>query len=296
MSKHLGLLATVARFVFAPADEGTGAAAAAAGGAAPENSGAGSPAPAADPTVLQQALVDNPAETTEEKAAREAAAAETPEAKAAREAAEALANETPEAKAAREAKEAEARANETPEEKAAREAKEKETADAAKAETLKPYEVLKLPEGMPKEQPAYENFVAKAAELKLAPEQAQALLDTVAPELQKAINAPYEAWATIVTENAAKCATDPEFGGAKYKENMATCAKGIHAIMGADAKAFTDMLAFTGVGNFPDMIRFAFRAGKMVEEGSPVSHSGGNGPKADLAERVYPTMAKAAGG
>lgn len=310
----LGLMSSTYRGrFFAPDGEGAGggsaaaagasapaagaAAAAAAGGgdaagaAAAAAAGAGD-APKPAPSVLGDlpaAKVDDAAAVAAAAAAA-AAAAQTPEQKAlaaARERNDVLAKETPEAKAIREKAE-------TPEQKTAREADAalvKNADEAAKVEREKPYEALKLPEGMPRDQPAFKDFIATAAELGLPIEQGQKLIDAIAPKLKEAIDAPYEMWATMLGQWVKSAESDAEYGGANYKANLGICAQALDAY--GNGVEVRKALAFTGAGNHPEIIRWMYRAGLKQSEGGPANGRNANTSDKTLAERVYPEMGQA---
>lgn len=189
--------------------------------------------------------------------------------------------------------------NETPEQKTEREAKEKTDGEAAakiaeekKAELVKSYDALKLPDGMPADQPAFLDFKAEAAELGLPANAAQRLVDKIAPKMQEALEAPYKAWADMQAEWIASIKADKDMGGPNYQRNIAVCAKGIDALF-PDVKenaAFREVLAVTGMGNNPLMFKAMMQWGKLSAEGRPTL---GRTPaeKPSLAEKAYPSMA-----
>lgn len=289
-----GLMGSVSRICFAPDDGGgagggaaiveasaAGAAGAGAeggtvgddkgGGAAPEVVKPAVPIP--DDLLSTAKAPEKPAETDAEKTTREALEAER-------------ANETAEQKTTRETAErerAELLAKETPEEKTKREASEK-TAD-----TLKSYDALKVPDGVNADAPLVGAFKKSAAEHGLSTEAAQALMDTVTPELQAAIRAPYETWANTVTQWVADVKADPEIGGAKFEENLGFAAQAIDQFGGPKLR---EAMRFTGAGANPEFVRFCVRVGKGIAEGGFVG--GGAAPEkgVPLSTKMYPSMAK----
>lgn len=191
--------------------------------------------------------------------------------------------ETPEQKAER-------LKNETPEEKTAREAKEKEDADKKTADVLKTYDAIKLPQGITKELPAVKDFLAAAAKDGMPVEKAQAYVDSVAPKLQAAVEAPYKAWADMQAQWISDLKTDKVVGGADLEKNLGFCAKAIDAYGADDAQAVREAFEFTGAGNNPAIVRMMYRAGKALAEGGPLPSKGGT--QVDLAEAMYPSMTK----
>lgn len=187
--------------------------------------------------------------------------------------------ETPEEKAAR-------LAAETPEQKTEREKVETE----AKAAKLATYDVLKLPEGMPADQPAFVDFKSEAADLDIPPEKAQRLLDKVAPKIMEATKAPYELWADTQEKWVAEVKADPIIGK-DLDRNIAIAARAIDSYgSDADRLAVRKALAFTGAGNHPDIVRWMHRVGSTLQEGKPVNAKPAEGAKPSLAQKAYPSM------
>ncbi len=197
--------------------------------------------------------------------------------------------ETPEQKAER-------LKNETPDEKTAREAqeaKDAETAKAARTEALKPYDALKLPEGMPADQPAFVDFKNQALDLGVEPEKAQKLIDTVAPKLQEAVDAPYKAWAETQEAWIKEAQNHPEYGGADFEKNLGHAARFIDKFGGGEKGAdLRKAFSFTGAGSHPAIIGALIRAGKAMAEGVPIDGKVPPVPKG--ADSLYPTMQKPA--
>ena len=194
--------------------------------------------------------------------------------------------ETPEAKAER-------LKNETPEAKTAREAKEKADGDAKVAATLKTYEAVKMPDGVTRDQPAVQDFLKQAAADGMPLEKAQAYVDSVAPKLKAAVEAPYKAWEDMQTKWIGELKEDKEVGGAKLQENLGFAAKALDTFAGAadsvEGKAVREALEFTGAGNNPAMVRMMVRIGKKLAESGPLGGSSKTADK-DLAAMMYPSM------
>lgn len=64
--------------------------------------------------------------------------------------------------------------------------------------------------------------------------------------------------------------SDPEFGGAKFDENMAMARRGLRAISpkGEGKSALNELLEASGMGNHPEIIKAFARVGSMVKEDS----------------------------
>lgn len=158
-------------------------------------------------------------------------------------------------------------------------------ADKAKGDQGAPvtYE-LKAPEGAAVSDKVIGAYTEVAKELKLTPEAAQQILDKVAPlmasQQAEAVSAVRGQWL-----QAAK--TDQEFGGEKLTENLALAKKALDQF---GSPELTKLLADSGLGNHPELIRVFYRAGKAISEDGFVPGSapaGGNDP----AKRLYPNQA-----
>ena len=176
--------------------------------------------------------------------------------------------------------------NETPEQKAAREADEAK----ARAEAMKPYDELKLPEGMPADQPAFVDFKNTALALGVEPEKAQKLIDTVAPRMKEALEAPYNQWADTQEKWVSEIKADPELGGAKFDANIANAALALDKYgTPEEGRKLRAALAFTGAGNHPEIFRWMSRVGATLREGGPVNAKPA-AAKPSAASQLYPTM------
>ena len=112
-------------------------------------------------------------------------------------------------------------------------------------------------------------FGEVAKDLNLPQEAAQKVLDKVAPVIQarqaKAIEEVKVNWAN-------DSQADQEFGGENFDSNL-TVAKSALDTFGNDA--LKSLLAATGFGNHPEIIRFMYRAGQAISEDSYVGNSEG---------------------
>jgi len=242
------------------------------------------PAAAAAPNAAQTAAPANaPAATT---AAVVAPAADSPEAKAAAEtAAKATADATAAAKATADADAAAKKAEAATTESARRaglsaEARAKEDADKATAKAAaetaekatklearralapKEYADFTPPEGIQLDAPVITEFRTVARDLGLSQEDAQAIVDRLAPVVAKNHVASVLGLArTASDEWIAKSAIDPEYGGDKFAENSAIAQKTFKLF---GTPALEKFLKDSGMGNHPEMVRWAYRIGKLV--------------------------------
>lgn len=121
------------------------------------------------------------------------------------------------------------------------------------------YEAFKLPDGYVADEPMMTEFSKAAAEIGLSQPGAQKLVDLYAGIQAKNT----EAWNTQVKTWGETAKADPEYGGAKYAENL-NVARG--AIEKFGTPALKEQLDFSGFGNHPEFIRFAYKVGKALSE------------------------------
>jgi hypothetical protein len=146
---------------------------------------------------------------------------------------------------------------------------------------------FKAPEGQTFDDGVLGKFAEVAKALNLPQDGAQRILDEVAPALQaRSMRALTEFYADIggMPDTWAETVkADKELGGAALDRNLATAKKALDL----GGESLTRLLTKTGLGNHPDVIRWAVRIGKSLSEDNFVS--GGSTPAAqtDAASRLY---------
>lgn len=222
----------------APAVAAAAPAAAAPAAPAPAAASAAAPAAAAPAAASPVVVAADPAAVT----AAEAALAQ------ATTAAVGKAADSPEAKAAATAK-------------AALEALKPAPAAAAK-KAPESYEDFKAPQGVSLDKEVLTTVKAVAKELDLSQADAQKLVEKVGPVLAKSEQTRFT---TLVTQRAdawrAASLADPEIGGEKHAENLAIAMKTFDAF---GTPALKEVLNKTGLGDNPEVLRWAFRIGKAI--------------------------------
>lgn len=139
--------------------------------------------------------------------------------------------------------------------------------DAAKAKddtqgkAPEQYEAFKMPEGAALDSEIMGEFSAAAKEFGLTQEQAQRLADIGGKSALKSKGALDTALSKARTEWAEQSKTDKEFGGEKFDENLATANLALSTYGTPALKSFLDD---SGLGNHPEMLRWAFKVGKSV--------------------------------
>jgi len=206
------------------------------------------------------------------------------------------ANLTPEQKAEKEAADkkvaddkAALEANLTPEQKAEKEAAEKKAADdkAKQAQSApEKYEDFKAPEGVVLDGEVVSEFQAVAKELNLSQENAQKVIDRLAPKIAQKTSAQInDAVAKARTEWGETSKTDKEFGGDKLTENLGVAKKALDAFGTPELR---NLLNETGLGNHPEVVRFFYRAGKAINEDRLVTGGRPAGQGKDDPRVMYP--------
>lgn len=143
---------------------------------------------------------------------------------------------------------------------------------------------FQVPDGVELNGKAADEFSAIAKELKLSQADAQRIAD-VATRMQQQ---QAETHVATVKGWADSCKTDKEFGGDNLEQNMSVARKAIDTFGSPELKA---LLNSSGMGNHPEVVRFAFKAGKAISEDTFVkSGSRAPTPEQSLEKRMYPNM------
>lgn len=151
---------------------------------------------------------------------------------------------------------------------------------------------LKLPEGA--EAKSFEPFKALAKELGLDSPKAQKLLDLYSQQTaasQKAFveqsNAQQKQWVDAVR-------ADPELGAGKPETFTATVDVARRAIKTYGTPALAQLLEESGIGDHPEVVRFAARIGRALSEDTVAGTQSAQATQAQGQEQflrqMYPTM------
>lgn len=142
---------------------------------------------------------------------------------------------------------------------------------------------FEAPEGIELDQAQVDEFKAIAKELNLPAEAAKKIADI---QIRAAV-ARSEAFAKQVETWGEEVAKDPELGKA---ENQAAMRKVVESFGTPELKS---LLNSTGLGNHPELARFAFRISKAISEDAILGKATGEAAPKDTASVLYPTTAKA---
>lgn len=139
---------------------------------------------------------------------------------------------------------------------------------------------FKAPEGVTIDNTVIGAFSEVAKELNLPQDQAQKVLDKMAPVIAARQAEQFQA---ARTEWAEAAKTDKEFGGDKLAENLGTAKKALDALATPELRT---LLEESGLGNHPEVIRVFYRAGKAISEDRFVAGQAGKTNQGD-ARRLY---------
>jgi hypothetical protein len=165
-------------------------------------------------------------------------------------------------------------------------------ADGAKGDSkgassdAKAYEAFTVPEGVAIDAEVLGEFEATAKEAGLSQEAAQKLVNLGAKLATKGYQSLEQQMQTLNTQWVEAARSDPEIGGKDIDAKLATAKKAWAEFGTPELK---DALEKTGMGNNPELIRWAYRVGKALSEDRFVSGRQGDGAGApkSLAARLY---------
>ena len=123
---------------------------------------------------------------------------------------------------------------------------------------------FKAPEGTQFDDAVIGAFSEVAKDLNLTQDQAQKVLDKMAPVIAARQAEQFQA---ARTEWAEAAKTDKEFGGEKLTENLGTAKKALDALATPELRT---LLNDSGMGNHPEVIRAFYRIGKAMSQDSIV--------------------------
>lgn len=171
------------------------------------------------------------------------------------------------------------------EEKAGEEAGEEEKKSEGAPEK---YEFA-APEGMELDEEALGAFEPVAREMNLTQEQAQQFVNLYGEQIARVQEAQLAQWNKTVDGWLDEAKKDEEIGGKAFSETLDTARKALSEFGTPELlKALDD----SGMGNHPEVIRFAAKVGKAVSDDRIHSGGGRKSGQKSAAELLYPTMTK----
>lgn len=149
------------------------------------------------------------------------------------------------------------------------------------------YTEFSIADGVQLDQTALGEFKSFAAEANLSQEQAQQVVDMGVKLQQKWATEQSAAMQKSRDQWAEASNNDQEFGGPKLQENLAIAKQALDKF---GTPEFTQLLADSGLGNHPEVIRFIYRAGKAISNDKFVGGGGANNAPVDPAKVLFPNM------
>lgn len=122
---------------------------------------------------------------------------------------------------------------------------------------------LKLPDGSLLKPERLEKIAAFAKERGLSNEQAQAIVERENEAVSEYASLKDQTVEAEVNKWVELSKNDKEFGGPAFKENVELAKRVVNQF---GSEEFKKALNETGLGNHPELIRFAHRIGKMMKE------------------------------
>lgn len=153
------------------------------------------------------------------------------------------------------------------------------------------YAEFTVPDGMQIDDKLLEKAAPKLKELDLSQLQAQELVNIVAESRQADAQALDDSYNNTLKEWKTAAKSDPEYGGDRFQENIGKANAAIDKLGTPELK---QMLHDTGIGNHPELIRFAVKVGAMIAEDSPGTDANAPLPDQDPADRWYPNQSSGA--
>jgi hypothetical protein len=151
------------------------------------------------------------------------------------------------------------------------------------------YKDIKLPDGVATDDASVAAFAAEAAKQGIPQDKLEALIASVAPQIQGALKAPHQAWVDTQTEWQKQVMADPEIGGANFAGMKVTVAKMLDDPRFCDP-GLREALNFTGAGNNPAVIRTMFKLAQIVTEGGPTATGAPPNAGKTAAQILYPNL------
>ena len=145
------------------------------------------------------------------------------------------------------------------------------------------YADFTVPKDLPVDREGMATFKQVAADLGLSQEQAQSLVDLQAGRIQAAAAEQSAAWEKQQADWQAAVRADQEIGGTEMAARVGVAKRAI-ARFGSPAlrKALTE----TGLGNHPELVRFAYRVGRAIADDGVILPSQ-PGRRRSAAETLY---------
>ena len=142
------------------------------------------------------------------------------------------------------------------------------------------YGEFKLPDGYTMDDKALGQFVPLAKEIGLSQAGAQKVVDLYNGLQVRAA----ETWQNTVKGWGDEAKADKEYGGANYAANLAVAQQALKEL---GSPQLIEVLEYSGLGNHPEVIRFAYKVGKALSEGTVRGGGSPGGERKPAHEVLY---------
>lgn len=148
-------------------------------------------------------------------------------------------------------------------------------------------EDIKVPEGLEIDKELATGFVELVNTHKLSPDLQKGLIELQSKAMQALSAKDSEKWAETQKLWETEARADPDFGGAKFDQTVASVGKFMAAFGSDEARAAFDL---TGAGNHPAIIKMLAKAAAAITEGTPVTAGIPGSPPKDAASILFPNQ------
>ena len=142
-----------------------------------------------------------------------------------------------------------------------------------------------VPEGMTLDAAMLEQAMPLFKEAGVNQEQSQKLLDLYSTKMQEAEQGKLDTFNQLRQEWADKSKSDPEFGGDKFDENIASAKAALDKF---GTPELSKLLDDFGVGDHPEMIRFMVSVGRLTQEDTPGNGARNSPGQKSVTDILYP--------
>lgn len=142
---------------------------------------------------------------------------------------------------------------------------------------------IKVPDGVEVDAATMDRFKPLAKEMKLDSAGAQKLVDLYIDSQTNFSKKAEAAWTATKEQWREAVSKDTEIGGAKFEETVRVARQAIEKFGG---QALKQALNDLGIGNHPEIVRFAYKVGKAISEDS-IGGTTGAPPQQNSEEAAY---------
>jgi len=144
-----------------------------------------------------------------------------------------------------------------------------------------------VPEGLTIDAEVMDEFLPTAKELGLNQENAQKLVDMASKLTEKMQQQQATQWQEQITGWAEQTRNDKELGGANLPQTLGVARQALQQFASPE---LNQLLKDSGIGNHPEMVRFAYKIGKAISDDQIITGNLSSGAARTTDQVLYPTM------